>query len=170
MEALGGPKSRDGCNGGRGRSWGWGILREGEVRRCRITAVPGRKEEGCKHAPLPGPCPNTRSGVALTRAVSAATAPVRAPLLNPEPAERERPAALAPSPPPRAGPKRLRPRGGRGRGGAWPDLQPADPSPPHHSHPWGEKPSCSFRICTWNNIQVSLRVPEAGRGTVHLRG
>lgn len=63
-EALGGLKSRDGCRGGRGRSWGWGILGKGEARQSRAAAVRGRGEEGCEQAQLPDPGPKTPPGVA----------------------------------------------------------------------------------------------------------
>lgn len=122
-------KSRDGCYGGGGRSWGWEFWGREEPNGSRSTAVPGRGKEGSEHVHQPGPGPQdpTQRGF-LPAAGPAATAPVPAPLLNPEPAAPERRAARLP-PRPR-GRDRVAPPSRRAGGeGAGPSLQPEDPLP-----------------------------------------
>lgn len=157
-----------------GEVGGGGELGIGNSGGARSQAEPlclaeERRGESTLSFLIPAPRPGPERP--LTRAGSAATALVPAQPLNPEPAEPEPqlPAASTPTPPRWAGLKRLHPPGGlRRRGRARPPAARPPPRPHHSSAPASVRRSCSFRICTGNNIQVLLRVPAAVGGRCQL--
>lgn len=169
-----GLKSRDGCGGGRGRSWGGGNLGEGEARRSRTAAVPGRGAEGCEHAQLPDSGPKTLPGAApYPRRLSGhCSGPSAA--SQPGTSQARAAGGRGSLPAPAGGARATPPprRAGERRGGARPPASGPPPRPHHSSAPRGAKPSCSFWVCPPSNIQISLRVPAAAgrRGTANLRG
>ena len=162
-EALGGCNTRMGAVGGGGEAGDGEFSGRG---KSHPSAVPGRGEEGCEQAQLFDPGPKTRPRAASyprrlrghSFGPSAASQPGTS---------RAKAAGGLGSLPASAGGDPVTPpprRAGERRGRAGTQACETPPRPHHSPAPRGAKASCSFRVCTWNNIQVSLGVPAAAVG------